>query len=191
MRDLRHSVLLICEKGADQLARLLPRDQYDAIAVARSGNEARRMLIFDSYDLVIINTPLPDEFGSELAIEMASDSARGVVLLVRSELFDEVGFAVETAGVLTVEKPLARALFYQALRLAAAMHERLLAVQNENRTLQNRIEEIRAVDRAKCALIEYLGMNEAQAHRYIEKQAMDMRITRRAVAEGILKTYER
>ena len=46
------------------------------------------------------------------------------------------------------------------------------------------------VDRAKCALIQYLHMSEPDAHRYIEKQAMDLRITRQEVAEEILKTYE-
>ena len=46
------------------------------------------------------------------------------------------------------------------------------------------------VDRAKCALIQYLGFTEPQAHRYIEKQAMDLRQTRREVAESILKSDE-
>ena len=46
------------------------------------------------------------------------------------------------------------------------------------------------MDRAKCVLIQYLNMTETQAHRYIEKQAMDLRTTRRQIAEGILKTYE-
>ena len=53
----------------------------------------------------------------------------------------------------------------------------------------NQIEEIRLVDRAKCALIQYLSFTEQQAHRHIEKQAMDMHITKE-VALGILKTYE-
>ena len=52
------------------------------------------------------------------------------------------------------------------------------------------MDEIRVVNRAKWVLIEYLHMNEAQAHRYIEKQAMDMRLTRREVAESLIKTYE-
>ena len=49
---------------------------------------------------------------------------------------------------------------------------------------------MRLVDRAKCTLVQYLGFTEAQAHRYLEKQAMDMRMTRREVAEEILRTYE-
>ena len=46
------------------------------------------------------------------------------------------------------------------------------------------------IDRAKCVLIQVLGMTEPQAHRYIEKQAMDMRVSKRQVAEELLKTYE-
>ena len=46
------------------------------------------------------------------------------------------------------------------------------------------------VDRAKCILIQYLNMTEPQAHRYIEKQAMDLRVSRREIAQGILQTYE-
>ena len=56
--------------------------------------------------------------------------------------------------------------------------------------IQVKIEELRIVNRAKFVLIAYLKMSEATAHRYIEKQAMDMRITKREVAESILKTYE-
>ena len=66
----------------------------------------------------------------------------------------------------------------------------MLGLRDENIQLQQKIEEIRLVDRAKCALIQYLNLTEAQAHRYIEKQAMDLRLSRRQVAEAILKTYE-
>ena len=52
------------------------------------------------------------------------------------------------------------------------------------------MNEVRIINRAKCCLIEYLKMTEPQAHRYIEKQAMDLRQTKREIAESILKTYE-
>ena len=55
---------------------------------------------------------------------------------------------------------------------------------------QSKIEEIRLVDRAKCMLIQYLSMTESQAHRYIEKQAMDRRVTRGEVARSILGLYD-
>lgn len=63
-------------------------------------------------------------------------------------------------------------------------------MRRENSQLKQKIEDIRIVDRAKCILISYLNMSEQEAHRYIEKQAMDLRTTRRAVAESLLRTYE-
>ena len=60
----------------------------------------------------------------------------------------------------------------------------------QNQKLQDKLEEIRLIDRAKCVLIQYLNMTEQQAHRYIEKQSMDLRQSRVVTAESILKTYE-
>ena len=57
-------------------------------------------------------------------------------------------------------------------------------------TLEEKIEEIRLVNRAKWLLIECLGMTEPEAHRYIEKQSMDQRISKREAAEAVIKTYK-
>ena len=148
------------------------------------------MLLEAEYDLVVVNAPLTDEFGHELALSAAESSAAGVILIVKSELADELSARVEDVGVFVVPKPVSRPFFYQAVRLAQASHRRVLGLRTENVRLQSKIEEIRLVDRAKCALIQYLNMTEPQAHRYIEKQAMDLRLTRRQVAENIVKTYE-
>ena len=91
---------------------------------------------------------------------------------------------------MSVEKPVGRAMLYQALRLVIATRQRIKGLHKENLKLHSKIDEMRLIDRAKCVLIQYLGMSEASAHRYIEKQAMDMRTTRREIAESILKTYE-
>lgn len=56
------------------------------------------------------------------------------------------------------------------------------------RTLSERDRKI--IDRAKRALSKYLGLSEPEAHRYIEKHAMDLRVTRVDVAVSILKVYE-
>ena len=89
-----------------------------------------------------------------------------------------------------LQKPLSRSLFLQALRLLAAMRERMRGVEDRARILETRMTELKLVERAKWVLVEYLKMSEAEAHRYIEKQAMDRRTTRGEIAEGILKTYE-
>ena len=91
---------------------------------------------------------------------------------------------------LLLQKPLNKALFLRTVRLAMVARRRLLEIKTENAGLHHKIEEIRLIDRAKCVLIQYLGLTEPQAHRYIEKQAMDRRVSRREVAAGILAAYE-
>ena len=54
---------------------------------------------------------------------------------------------------------------------------------------EEKMEEIRIVNRAKWLLISELKMDEPQAHRYIEKQAMDRCISKKEVAEEIIRTY--
>ena len=156
----------------------------------RNGSEARRMLIENSYDIIIINTPLADEFGHDLALYASTNTVSGLILIVKSEIYEEVCDRVEDYGILVLSKPLSRQTFYSAVKLVSATQKRLLILEKENMKLQKKIEEIRLVDRAKCVLIQYLNMTDAEAHRYIEKQAMDMRKTKKTIAENILNTYD-
>lgn len=78
---------------------------------------------------------------------------------------------LEARGALVLQKPLNKALFLRTVRLAMVARRRLLEIKTENAGLHHKIEEIRLIDRAKCVLIQYLGLTEPQAHRYIEKQA--------------------
>lgn len=188
----QHSVLIVSgtQKGAAYISELLPPNEFYPVSSVMNGGEARRLLLQNSYDLVIVNTPLPDEFGHEFAVHVAEKAVSGVLVIAKSELFDQVSAKVEPYGVLTIQKPVSRPLFYQALRLMIATQNRWRRFDSENKKLQTKMEEVRIVARAKCILVEYLRMSEQQAHRYIEKQAMDMRISKRSVAENILKTYD-
>lgn len=178
------------EKGKEFLSQLLKASALFQITIASSGSEARRLLSQNNFDVIIINAPLSDEFGHEISILATEIGSSGVLLIVKNEIADEISSKVEPYGVFLVSKPINKAFFYQALKLVIATRKRLLGVQNENVKLQTKIEEIRLVTRAKCTLIQYLNMTEEQAHRYIEKQAMDMRITKKEIAKSILKTYE-
>lgn len=187
-----NSALLVCgrDKSREALTGLLVSSSFPQVTVAESGSEARRMLPEAEYDLIIIDSPLPDEFGHDLSLYAAGNTASGVLILVRAEAADSVAAKVENEGVAVVAKPMNRQLFFQAVKLVSVSRRRLLGLRDENLQLQKKIEEIRLVDRSKYALMQYLNMTEPQAHRYIEKQAMDLRITRREVALNILKTYE-
>ena len=68
--------------------------------------------------------------------------------------------------------------------------ERLRRQEEKQVSVEEKITEIRLVNRAKWLLIERLGMRETDAHRYIEKQAMDQRVSRRKIAESVIQTYK-
>lgn len=185
-------ILLVCssEKGRAYLAELLRQMAVPQIHMEKSGSQARRFLIQGQAPVVIVNTPLTDEFGKEFALFAAEQTSASVVMLVKSELADEISHQVEEEGILIVEKPMSKALFLQAVKLSMAAQRRMRGLQHENDRLQQKIQEIRLVDRAKCLLIEHENMAEGQAHRYIEKQAMDQRKTRGEVARDVLRRYD-
>jgi len=183
-------VVTSSEKSAAYFTELLSAASIGQIVVLPSCGEARRLLLERDFDLVIINAPLRDESGESLSRHIAAKGMTQVILVVASEYYDAVSAICENDGVLTIAKPNNRAVFWSALKLARAAQSRLTRIQAENSELKQKIEDIRIVDRAKCILIAHLNMSEQEAHRYIEKQAMDMRMSKRVIAEEILKTYE-
>jgi Response regulator with putative antiterminator output domain len=178
------------EKGVAYFTEILSADSCGEIVALQSCGEARRLLLERDFDLVVINAPLQDESGESLSRHIASREASQVILVVKSEHFDEVSAATENEGILVVAKPINSTIFWATLKLAKSAQSRLRRMQTENSKLKQKIDDIRIIDRAKCSLISHLKINEQEAHRFIEKHAMDMRTTRRAVAEELLKTYE-
>lgn len=183
-------IVTTLEQNTAYFTEILSAASINQILATQSCGEARRMLLERSFDMVIINAPLRDETGESLARHIASKGIAQVILIVKSEYYDAISAICEDDGVFTVAKPINRATLWSALKLARASQNRIARMREENSRLKQKIEDIRIVDRAKCILISYLNMNEQEAHRYIEKQAMDMRLSKREVAEGILKTYE-
>ncbi|MDD3866984.1 MAG: ANTAR domain-containing protein [Eubacteriales bacterium] len=183
-------VVALSEKSLTFFSEILLSASIHPIATVNSCGEARRMLLQRDFDLVIINAPLRDETGENLSRHIAAKGVSQVILVVPAEHYEAISAQTEEFGVLTVARPLNRSLFWSALKLAKSAGSRLKRMREENSRLVQKIEDIRLIDRAKYCLISYLSLSEQEAHRFIEKQAMDLRTTKRAIAEGILKTYE-
>ena len=191
-QERTYSVLIVTasERFTDSIMPLLPMTDYWPVQTASSVAEARRWLADTEFDIVLINTPLPDDFGMHLAIDICTGSGAGVLLLVKNDHYNEIYSKVVRYGVITLSKPTNRQMVAQNLRILCATRERIRQMQAKQATVEEKIKEIRLVNRAKWLLIECLRMTEAEAHRYIEKQAMDLRISRREAAENIIKTYK-
>lgn len=117
------------------------------------------------------------------AIDAAERSSSAILLLTDDTALPR---RCIRAGVMTAH-PDELAAVLPAL-LASA--ERLRTLRDKTSSLQQRLDDSRIVARAKLLLISRLGMSEGDAHRYIEKTAMDSCLPRRDVAEGIIRTYE-
>lgn len=177
------------DKGIDAIVNFLKGCGYASVSVVSSGDEARRMLQHDTFGLIVLNTPLKDEFGYQLSLQLTQNTCSGVVMLCKSDMAEEMSNKTVSYGVLVVSKPLNRSALYQAVRMANAMNGRMMHMKLENDKLQKKLEELRCVSRAKCLLIEREQYTEEQAHRYIEKLAMDTRRNRKEVAMEILSRY--
>lgn len=177
------------EQNQQRLQQLLQEAGLTVGCCAGTGLEARRKLEAQRFDLVVVNAPLTDEHGEAVA-QLAFRQGAAVVLLVKAEQLDAVWNRIGRTGIYLVAKPLRKVMLLQTLRCIQVQAERLRQLEMERDRLNRQIQEAHLLNRAKLVLIQVLKLSEPQAHHYIEKQAMDLRITKREVAEGIINTYE-
>ena len=192
-RESSYSVLLVSsnEKMNASLTSFMAREEYSPVEVSTSVSSARRLIDQRDFDIVIINTPLKDEVGINFAIELTDNSSCGVLLMVNSELFDEVNYKVQDLGVFTVSKPVNATIMSQTLKMLCSMRERLLRMEQKQKSFEEKMEEIKLVNRAKLLLVENLHLTEEQAHKFIEKNAMNERKSKVFVAGKIIEEYKK
>ena len=163
-------------------------------SIHRTQTSSQAMRIFEGAQdlpgICVINSPLPDDRELELARLSVSRGICQTLICLPSRADSALIGELTGLGICAVTKPINREIFASYLRLCAAISKRLSLMEAKNTSLTMKIEDHRIVDRAKLILVSYLNMSEAEAHKYIEKQAMNGRITKREIAEGILKTYE-
>ena len=191
LKERVYSVLVVsAAKGLNSaLFSLLPESHYSPVKNVYSVSAARRAWSERSYDYIIINSPLPDDTGVRFAIDIGAQSSAVVLLLVHAELCDDIRSKVVEHGVFTLGKPFPRTSLALALDWMASARERLRKSEKKELSVQEKMEEIRLVNRAKWILISELKMEEPQAHRYIERQAMDRCISKKQAAQEIIRTY--
>ena len=190
--ERRYSVLLVSSspKFNESMLALLPESRFYPVAAVSDVSSARRRLLESKYDIVIINAPLPDDFGTRLALNICDNSGTGVLLFVKAEHYPDINGRVSPFGVLVLPKPASSQTVSQSLQLLCGTRERLRRMEQKTASIEEKMGEIRIINRAKLLLMEQLKMTEKEAHRFIEKQAMDRCVTRITIAQSILSTYK-
>lgn len=188
----RYATLIVSttEPTTRTLTALIPEVRFYPIVVATSVADAKRKMLEQDYDIVIVNTPLTDEFGVEFAYDLCEEGGACALLLTSAELFPETSVRASAHGVLTSARPISASDMQQILTLMVGVRERLRRMEKKTATLEEKMREIRILNRAKLLLIEELKMTETDAHRYIEKQAMDRCVSKLEIAEGVIATRQ-
>lgn len=186
-----NEVLIIAGRETEK-ENLVPLfDCYSAcqILYASNSKQAKELIASETPNLIIINAPLPNESAQDLAVFMTQRTDASVILLLPDSYRNIKDYCAEEFGILSLFKPFKRSEFERIIKFAIAFENRIAKIQEKNRKLQKQLSEVRTVHRAKCLLIQHQQMTESQAHRYIEKHAMDCRQSKIEVANNILKTY--
>lgn len=177
------------EKTAE-LEQLLKGECSGKILYFSSGSEVRRYMQTEAdIELAVVSSPLSDEFGHDLAL-LLSETANGVILICSGDISDEIAQYTDDSGIYVIPRPLSHEIFSDTVNEIISADGNASGNKKESAEILSKIEEIRLINRAKATLMKYLKFTEPQAHRYIEKQAMNSRRTRREMALHILSSYD-
>lgn len=138
---------------------------------------------------VVVSLPLKSEFGLDFTAELSKKSGAAIVVLARADIAEEVQRRLKFTGAFVIGKPFPKSVLANTVKMALLAKENIERLERENSELSKQLDDVKAIDRAKCCLIEYLNLTESQAHRHIQKLAMDTRKTQREIADDILRTY--
>ncbi|MCR5670486.1 MAG: ANTAR domain-containing protein [Butyrivibrio sp.] len=185
--DVRRSVLIVSSSEQFDMVAKRSLTGFVTMDIRRSGSVARRSLLERDYDLVIINAPLPDEMGTELALDIAEKSGASVLMVTPQDIYSDILERVTDAGILAIAKPFPKGRMDVAIRYLISVRKRIVRLEGKIRKTEEKMEELRKVSTAKLLLIEKQHMTEEEAHRFIGKEAMDHGVSRRRVAESIIE----
>ena len=191
LQERVYSVLIVsaAEGFGSAMADLLPEAKFHPVHTVNCLSSAKRTVAERNFDFVIINAPLPDGFGSRFAIDASASKSTAVLLMVRNDVHEEIFDKVAEHGVFTLPKPTSKNAMATALNWLTSAREMLRKQETKTLSIEEKMAEIRLVNRAKWLLIDEKKMSEPDAHRYIEKQAMDRCVSKREIAEEIIKTH--
>lgn len=184
-------ILIVCSKPEliKELRTLMLKQGYSSAEYSLSANEARRKLDFFEPELILINAPLQDELGIELVLDIADNTDAGIIILAKREHLEEMQYKLEKVGALILPKPINRTTLLQTAKFAALSRKSIKGLKHQNDDLEKKMQDRKVVEKAKWILVEKMNMTEPQAHRYIQKRAMDSRTSQLKVAEEIILNF--
>jgi response regulator NasT len=168
------------------LAEMLAEEGYEVVGEAGDGETAVRLTREHKPDLVILDVKMPIMDGIAAAEQIAGDRLAPVVILTAFSQRDLVERAQAAGAMAYLVKPFQKSDLVPAIEIALSRFAELAALEAEVASLGERLDSRKAIDRAKGQLMTQYGMSEPDAFRWIQRAAMDHRLTMRQVADRIV-----
>ncbi len=161
---------------------------YDVVGEAADGERAVQLAEELRPDLMILDVKMPVLDGISAAQRIAAARIAPVVILTAFSQRDLVERARDAGAMAYLVKPFSSSDLLPAIELALSRYAELMALESEVSNLAERLETRKVVERAKGALQVTRQLTEPEAFRWIQRAAMDQRVSMRAVAEDLLST---
>ncbi|WP_327009427.1 response regulator [Dactylosporangium sp. NBC_01737] len=168
------------------LREMLVEEGYDVVGEAGDGETAVRLAEELKPDLVIMDIKMPIMDGLAAAEKIAGARLAPVVILTAFSQRDLVERARAAGAMAYLVKPFQKSDLVPAVEIAVSRFAELAVLEEEVATLTDRLETRKVVERAKGQLMATYAMNEPQAFKWIQRTAMDHRMTMREVADRII-----
>jgi two-component system, response regulator PdtaR len=168
------------------LAEMLAEEGFDVVGQAGDGESAVALAEQHRPDLVVLDVKMPRLDGIAAAQRIAAQRIAPVVILTAFSQRDLVERARDAGAMAYLVKPFTKNDLVPAVEMAMSRFAELQQLEAEVVDLTDRLETRKLVDRAKGVLQQQLALSEPDAFRWIQKTAMDLRLSMRQVAEGVI-----
>lgn len=171
------------------LVEMLQEEGYIVVGEAGDGQRAVELAEEHRPDLVLLDVKMPRLDGISAAARIAEQRIAPVVILTAFSQRDLVDGARDAGAMAYLVKPFTKADLVPAIEMAVSRFAELGQLEAEVADLTERLETRKLVDRAKATLQKALEVSEPEAFRWIQKTAMDLRLSMREVAQKVVDEY--
>jgi len=166
------------------LAEMLRESGYEVVGEATNGEEAINLAKELKPDLAILDVKMPKIDGITAAESIVEISP--VLMLTAFSQKDLVERAVDAGVMAYLVKPFTVNDLLPAIEIAITRHTQMLALKNEVTDLTERLETRKIIERAKGILMQAMRLSEPEAFKWIQRTAMDRRVSMKQVAEAVI-----
>ncbi|MDO5698256.1 MAG: response regulator [Dermatophilus congolensis] len=168
------------------LSEMLEEAGYEVVGQAADGAEAIELVTETKPDVVVMDVKMPVLDGISAAEKLHGERIAPVVMLTAFSDRELVERARDAGVMAYVVKPFTIDDLRPAIDIARSRWMELHDLEAEVADLGERLETRKAVDRAKGVLMTQLKLSEGDAFRWIQKTAMDRRLSMKQVAEAVI-----